>query len=521
MKFRFVLLQPDEDPDGHPPKQGDAAYLPLRQSRTLRYERRETNMVRLEPLPNGGWKSTMLTNFTARIVSDIIRDDGEEERRDFGVAAEVGGQRLVFTVSAAAFGRMGWVLPQLGPQAIIYPGQRDHVRAAIQELSGAIPRERVYTHLGWTKKSRDWLYLHATGATGAEGLTPGVKVELPAALQHYQLRWPKEGGARVRAVRASLRILAVAPDPVTLPLLAAVYRAALGKVDFSLFVAGRTGVFKSALAALCQQHFGAAMDAHNLPANFASTGNALEGQAFYTKDALLVVDDFAPTGSAHDRVLQRVAERLFRAAGNHQGRSRMGAGGRLRAPKMPRGLILATGEVVPPGQSIRARLVIVEVGSGDVDRTVLSECQRAGAQGRLMEAMGGFVTWLAGHYEEAQQWRQNRVEEVRRRGAGHGVHARLPSALAELQIGWEIFLRFAREVGAIELAEKQGLEERGARALEGIATLQAKYWAATEAQAELNPQIMPTSHAGRACTAAVLTSEIQYLLGFPRACTGQ
>ena len=60
--------------------------------------------------------------------------------------------------------------------------------------------------------------------------------------------------------------------------------------------------------------------------------------------------DFAPTGSARDSELQAVAERLFRSAGNGHGRSRMGADGRLRSQKAPRGLVLATGEEVPAGQ---------------------------------------------------------------------------------------------------------------------------------------------------------------------------
>ena len=47
--------------------------------------------------------------------------------------------------------------------------------------------------------------------------------------------------------------------------------------------------------------------------------------------------------------LQNVAERLFRAAGNQQGRSRMGGDGRLHAPKLPRKLILGTGERSAPG----------------------------------------------------------------------------------------------------------------------------------------------------------------------------
>ena len=104
----------------------------------------------------------------------------------------------------------------------------------------------------------------------------------------------------MRAVRASLHVLTSAPDRIGFPLLAAVYRAALGGVNFGVFLSGRSGVFKTALAGLCQQHFGAAMEASRLPANFASTGNALELLAFCAKDALLVVDDFAPSGGAGD-----------------------------------------------------------------------------------------------------------------------------------------------------------------------------------------------------------------------------
>jgi hypothetical protein len=212
-----------------------------------------------------------------------------------------------------------------------------------------------------------------------------------------------------------------------------------------------------------------------LPANFASTGNALEWLAFYAKDALLVVDDFAPSGRGADAALQNVAERLFRAAGNQQGRSRMGGDGRLRVQKLPRALILATGEEVPQGQSIRARLVIVEVGAGDVDRTTLNECQRAGREGKLAESMGAFVSWIAGRYEEVQGRLQNRALEIRNQGCGRTVHARLPSALAELQTGWEMFLQFAEEVGAIGLAEKAELEQRSVKALGQLTAIQVKY----------------------------------------------
>jgi len=276
-------------------------------------------------------------------------------------------------------------------------------------------------------------------------------------------------------VRASLRFLSVSPDRISFPLLAAVYRAALGKVDFSVFLAGKTGVFKTALAALCQQHFGSAMDASSLPTNFASTGNALQWLAFYAKDALLVVDDFAPTGRQSDGELHNIAERLFRAAGNQQGRSRLGGSGRLSAPKPPRALVLATGEEVPRGQSIRARLLVVDVRPGEVDRSALSECQRAGQEGRLAASMGAFLGWIAGHYEELQRRLQAQVLEIRSQGRGREVHARLPSALAELQTGWEIFLQFALEIGAIGRTEQEELEERNEKALGLLAALQVRY----------------------------------------------
>ena len=125
------------------------------------------------------------------------------------------------------------------------------------------------------------------------------------------------------------------------------------------------------------------MDSAHLPGHFASTANALESLAFYAKDALLVVDDFAPTGRHGDDALESVAERLFRAVGNQQGRSRMVGNGRLQQARPPRALLLATGEEVPRGHSIRARLLIVEVSLGDVDRATLSECQHAGEDGHL------------------------------------------------------------------------------------------------------------------------------------------
>src|SRR5580658_1990002 len=225
MKFKFIYL-PDDDPGGNPRAWETGAAEPASSRGVLRYENDGSGMVRREQLANGRTRCTAVANFTVRIVSDILLDDGTEERREFGMEGELAGRRLSFVVSAAEFTRMGWVLSRLGPQAIIYPGQQQHARAAIQYLSGEIHQERIFAHLGWRKHGGQWVYLHAGGALGADGPIGGLQVQLPAALQHYHLRWPSSTDELVSAVRASLQVLSAAPDRISIPLLASVYRAA-------------------------------------------------------------------------------------------------------------------------------------------------------------------------------------------------------------------------------------------------------------------------------------------------------
>jgi hypothetical protein len=478
MNFRIVWMGPDEEPLGTSPNQNGA---PARHSGALpRYVQSGAEMIHQEQRPNGRVKITPLANFQARIVQDLVLDDGQQQQREFGLAAQLGDKSIAFCVNAAEFARMGWVLSKLGPQAIIYPGQSQHARAAIQSLSGPLRSEFVFTHLGWRKEGSQWLYLHGGGALGSGGAVPVVRVRLPAALRAYQLGQPRDAAEAVSAVQDSLHFLEVAPDRISFPLWAGVYRAAFGDPGFSLFLSGPSGVFKTTLAALCQQHFGAGLDARHLPANFASTGNALEWLAFYAKDAVLVMDDFAPTGLRGDGELYQVAERVFRGAGNGQGRNRMVQNGRVNALMPPRALILATGEAVPMGASIRARLLIVEVATGEVRRTALAECQKAAAQGRFAVAMSAFLGWTAGRYENLQARLRERVEELRSQGQGRRMHARIPSAVAQLQAAFEIWLEFAVECGAINHTQREQLTQRSSGAWNELLTRQAQYHQASD-----------------------------------------
>jgi hypothetical protein len=257
---------------------------------------------------------------------------------------------------------MSWVTEVWGTAPVIFAGQgrKDHLRAAIQMLSGAVPRRTVYGHLGWRRIGDRWAFLHAGGAIGPDGMLQDIEVDIGTdGFLPYQLPALPGASELIDAVRASLALLELGPDTITAPVLGAVYRAPLaepGPVDFALHLTGPTGAFKTELAALAQAHFGAAFHGRRLPASWADTANMLEKKAFLAKDAVLVVDDFAPTGTTADvQRLHRDADRLFRAAGNRAGRARMRADGGSRPTNYPRGLIISTGEDVPSGQSLRAR----------------------------------------------------------------------------------------------------------------------------------------------------------------------
>jgi len=90
------------------------------------------------------------------VVQDLAPADGASAAasRDLGAKTE---RVLAADLTAAEFGRMNWVLHRLGPQAIVYPGQHQHTRAAIQSFSGPIRQERVLTHLGWRRQGTQYL----------------------------------------------------------------------------------------------------------------------------------------------------------------------------------------------------------------------------------------------------------------------------------------------------------------------------------------------------------------------------
>ena len=263
----------------------------------------------------------------------------------------------------------------------------------------------------------------------------------------------------------------MAPKKITWPLWSAIYRAPLGEwapVTLTVWIVGPSGVLKTAMTMVAQAHYGAMQAPDDTPGNWTGTANANEKLAFLAKDAMLLIDDFAPSGTAYEVAkMHAAAERLCRGQANRGGRQRMNADGSLREMYYPRGLIVGTGEDVPIGHSLRARQVTIEIELGDVNKENLAAMQTAAESGVLAQAMAAYVAWVV------QQDNAGLMERERElRAEARGDHLRIPENLAILMLGAEMGLRFAKECRAITAdRQKKSFAGRRGNSLKASPTL--------------------------------------------------
>jgi hypothetical protein len=479
-----------------------AAAVRAEARRSMPYRESHGGIVWDKPAQNGT-AEVVLTNFTARITREVVVDDGSgETRREFQIEGSAGGRTSSFSIPSARYDGMSWASEHLGANARISPGMglKDHARFAIATLSGTVPAGHVYSHTGWRQLADgSWVFLHAGGAIGANGLVPGIKVALKGTLALYALPDPPAGTALAEAVRASLWLANVAPARIMVPLLGAAYRAPLGNVTTSAMMIGPTGVRKTAVAGIVQQHFGAGLDALHM-ASWSSTANALEDLAFLAKDVLLTVDDLAPAGLSRadaDR-MYAAAARLLRAQANRSGRQRLRSDTIARPERPPRGMVVATGEEAPRGHSVVARVMLLDVAAGDVRLDALSAAQQAGSAGTYAEAEAAYVRWLAGRRDGLGDTVAARTAVLRANAAGSEVHGRLPETVASLMAGWEYFLQFAVEAEAISPEQDGQYRQWAWAALGEAARSQAHRLAAAEPAGRFIQTLAEALSAGRA-----------------------
>ena len=421
-----------------------------------------------------------LCNFTAEIEREIIKNDGHETSRYFTVSGrlESGQPMPTVDVPASEFNSLDWLTTAWGASPQIAVGSRfkDHVAAAIKEHSDP-ELVKLCQHIGWVQHSDELIYLTASGGIGVNGLNEEARCELQGALADFNLPDPVDPRTLdLSEILAGFRD--VHKDGIGLLLLGTAMRATLCQyipATFSVYMQGTTGTYKSALAGVLQSFWGIKFDGAHLPANWSSTSNANEKVAFLAKDALLVVDDFIARGTRSEVAKMHAnAERLLRAQGNQAGRGRLTSKAELRNAFYPRGLILATGEDVPNGRSLQARLVYMNVALGAINIVELTELQRLAKMGELTKIMSSFLQWLASEAKDGQLTQLIELAlECDRGNIGKSGHARTQDNLANLLTGLRIFLHFCEEVGEIGAPETEGFMDHATETARRLVTLQA------------------------------------------------
>jgi hypothetical protein len=411
-----------------------------------------------------------LADFSAEIAEEIDTDDGSGTiRKLYRVTARSAanpGTPVTIDIPASEFAEMKWPEERLGAEFRIESGRgfRDHVRSAIMLHSEPVKRT-VFGHVGWRKIGVRWGYLHAGGAIFADGNDESVAVQLEGAVSRYRLPDPPQGQRLIEAVRASLGMLNLGDESrpgaveATSCLFATTFSAAIEYTPHTIQVYGATSSLKSSHWALAQQHFGAGMNGDNLPASWVTnTYLSILQAAGMIHDAVFVVDDFIPRGTPQEiRRKHGELQEFFQAVGNHQGRNRLAQDGSPR-PGVPPGCSpVSTGEDQTYGGSADARTIAIRYTRETIDKVKLKVCQEHADRGVYAESMAGFIRWLAPQLDDVRAEMRSRIPTLRDEIYVEGDHGRTPQMVARLIFGAEVFLRFAKEVGAID--EEQRLED--------------------------------------------------------------
>lgn len=385
-----------------------------------------------------------LCNFTARIVEEHSRTDGEQEELVFAIEGELDtGEPLPrISIGPAEFLKGTWPVERWGASARI-SADRDaprHLAAAILTLSRA-QKISVQVCTGWIKLGAGrWGFAHAGGLVSADAFVP-VDVRLEDDLSGYRL--PDEVIELDQAARAIEEFVDLVPGGSGLLLLAAVFRAPLFSarpVRGVVYLVGASGSYKTTAAMLVQSFFGAFKDP---PASWFDTPAALERAAFAAKDCLVVIDDIAPkSGDSNDEVRAK-ASRVIRAIGNQKGRRRMHADMTAQREFPPRALVISTGEDMPHEESIIARCMVIPFVREHVRLKALTALQREAW--RFPTLMRAYLAWLAPRYD-AIEFELGALVDLLVPSLP-SAHARTGQLVAEVLAGLELYLRFATESG--------------------------------------------------------------------------
>ena len=474
-------------------------------------------------------EETKLSNFNAWIVRAVVVIGDDDERKLDIAGVRDDGERLPeIRIDADDFASMKWLALWNG-RAVPHAGMglKDHLRAAIQFLSVErdFPTKTVYTHIGWVKIGDAWRYLHAGGAIDANGLDADVEVDgLRDNLRLYDLPTPPSGDKLQEDAQTVISLLedAYKKEEIAVRLVfldfAKTFRAPLNEVlaiVTSTFLLGRTGRRKTPYNAVWQGFFGSDFNEHALPANWSSTGNANEKMLFQCKDAVCEMDDYRPAGDKRQLGAYGLkGEQVLRGQANKQGKGRMNADRSLAQTYYSRAMLSISGEDLPPGESLLARTTIRSVSDTDIPEAWLTKAQGCVQDGVCVRTMAAFLKWLAPQIGTLKESRE--LEQLRKRKRDEYTekllrveHKRVYTAMADFFIGFEMFVRFALDIDAIDEERADELHKIFESAVLDVGAEQGKYIRSAKPEQQFLEGIAAILSSGRGylCEARTMFNE--------------
>lgn len=356
-----------------------------------------------------------IASISARIVRETIDEMGG---RSFTVAGETAsGQSFTFTLPVEDYHDdrrlAAMILQAAGVTAVIRAGMSRHLPPAIQLLTDKLPLKIYrYNHTGW--ESDTFLILGSA--------PPNVEIELPNKLP-YRLSPKADLEFGLKAMDALMQAQASEKVAVVISM---VFQAALAHLmgwrseRYGVFIAGRTGAFKTSIAQLAMSIFGSGFLDENVLIRWGigATTNSIIALSTHASDLPFLIDNFKPNTGGGARDLVNIVHAVME--GGEKDRLKRSA--ELRQSRPIHTWVIFTGEdVFTRDTATVARLLIVRFDNRDLHATdALTEAQRLGDH---LNAVGAvWLKWLPS--TEARQ-----------------VCAQAAEQFASLRNGWMAYLR--------------------------------------------------------------------------------
>lgn len=435
----------------------------------------EGNLYSVKPTKNGEGISTEIISNHAPILHRNVRiQDGftTVEQIEFRALRDYKYEAPVLTDKKTIRGATPDVI--FSPACFIYPGG-GHVSQyslfMLKQCAKENKVENLYTHTGWiVSEDGERVFLNGENSICKNGLTDKYAVQLLPdfrRLQFYEV-YDNSHTCLNTVVEGMEKTV---PDWVHVPLYAYVFLTPLNDMlrqkgkepNFSLYIIGKTGTFKSSISKVLLCFFGKYNYADTAPITFFDTENTMEKKLAVGADLPLLADDRRPTNNYRDKITYESKEKALSAyIGDRVGRGRMNADGSSRKTYIPRSNLIVTAEeaYVNIGGSSIARAVSVELEPGTIDFEGLQFLQEHPEH--FNKVMQLYIEFLIHHYDNIQNASDDLLKQYRKVAENRG-HARLATTFSQLMFGYSMYLSFL--VDYIHLSKEQ-MEERLERAQE-------------------------------------------------------